>query len=163
MELPLIYRSIKEKYPDVKLAIAGKGPKEEDLRAAVPDALFLGWVDHEKLPDIYSAADMLVLPSKFDTFGCVVLEAFSCGLPVTAYNTKGPKDIIENEKSGYLVKSRADMITAIETFFGDKKHQGLFKKNALARARAYNPDAIIKKLLVDVELEEKAEYEIKYA
>ena len=153
MELPAIYRSVREKYPDVKLAIAGKGPKESDLREAVPDAVFLGWVDHKKLPAVYSAADMLLLPSKFDTFGCVVLEAMSCGLPVAAYNTKGPKDIIENGKNGYLVKTKSDMISAIYDYLGNARKRAKFKTSALARAKAFNPDTIITQLLNDVDLD----------
>jgi glycosyltransferase involved in cell wall biosynthesis len=155
MELPAIYRGIREKHPDVKLAVAGKGPKEEELKTACPDALFLGWVDHKKLPRVYSAADMLILPSKFDTFGCVVLEALSCGLPVTAYNTKGPKDIIENGKNGYLAKSKSEIITAIDGFLGNKKRKISFRKAALGRASSYNPDAIISKFLADIKLEVK--------
>ncbi len=152
MELPAIYRSVREKHPDVKLVIAGKGPKEDELKKAVPDAVFLGWVDHKKLPAVYSAADMLLLPSKFDTFGCVVLEAMSCGLPVTAYNTKGPKDIIENGKNGYLAKTRSEMTAAVDDYLGNAKKRSGYKSSALARAKAFNPDAIIGQLLGDVGL-----------
>ena len=154
MELPAIYRSVRESYPDVKLAIAGTGPKESDLRAALPDAIFLGWVDHDKLPAVYSAADMLLLPSRFDTFGCVVLEALSCGLPVTAYNTKGPKDIIEHGENGYLARNKGEMVTFIGDYLADKKRQNSFSKSALIRAKKYNPDAILAQFLNDVGLEE---------
>ncbi len=152
MELPAIYRSVREKHPDAKLVIAGNGPKEDDLKKAVPDAVFLGWVDHNKLPAVYSAADMLLLPSKFDTFGVVVLEAMSCGLPVTAYNTKGPKDIIEHGKNGYLVKTRSEMTAAVDSYLGNAKLRAGYKTSALARAKAFNPDAIIRQMLEDVGL-----------
>jgi glycosyltransferase involved in cell wall biosynthesis len=152
MELPAIYRGLREKHPDVKLVIAGKGPKEEELKKAVPDAVFLGWVDHEKLPEVYSAADMLLLPSRFDTFGVVVLEAMSCGLPVTAYNTKGPKDIIENGKNGYLVKTRPEMTSAVDAYLGNAKLRSAFKTSALARAKSFNPDDIIGQMLNDLGL-----------
>lgn len=152
MELPAIYRGLRDKHPDVKLVIAGKGPKEEDLKKAVPDAVFLGWVDHHKLPEVYSAADMLLLPSKFDTFGVVVLEAMSCGLPVTAYNTKGPKDIIENGKNGYLVRTRSEMVAAVDGYLGKSKLRAGFRTAALARAKDFNSDAIIERLLRDVGL-----------
>ncbi len=153
MELPAIYRSVREKHPDAKLVIAGKGPKEDDLKKAVPDAVFLGWVDHKKLPSVYSAADMLLLPSKFDTFGVVVLEAMSCGLPVTAYNTKGPKDIIENGKNGYLVKTRSEMIAVVDDYLSNTKLRAGFKRSAQTRAKDFNPDAIITQILNDVDLE----------
>ncbi len=152
MEIPLIYRKVKETCPDVKVAIAGMGPREEQLKEELPDGIFLGWVDHDKLPEVYSAADLLLLPSKFDTFGVVVLEALSCGLPVVAYKTKGPKDIILHGKNGYLVKTRTEMVNAIRDFLGNKRTQTSFRKGALKRATAYEADSIMSQFLKDVDL-----------
>ncbi len=152
MELPAVYRSVKESFPNTKIALAGTGPREKDLKEALPDAVFLGWVDHAELPRVYSAADMLILPSKFDTFGCVVLEALSCGLPVTAYNTKGPKDIILHGKNGYLVKTRTEMSGAIKEYLSGKRRQKSFRKAAGKRAEDYDPDVIIPRFLEDVGL-----------
>ena len=83
-ELPGIFRKARERIPGLKMIIAGTGPSEKDLKSAFPEAEFTGWVDHGKLPEIYYAADLLVFPSRFDTFSCVVLESLSCGLPVIA-------------------------------------------------------------------------------
>ncbi len=153
MELPKIYEKIRADYPSVKIAVAGKGPAEAALKEAMPEGIFLGWVDHEKLPEVYSAADMLLLPSKFDTFGCVVLEALSCGCPVTAYKTKGPRDIIEDGKCGYLVKNRTEMTAAVKDYLADRRKHSRFSKAALKRAKAYAPDTIIEKLLKDCALD----------
>lgn len=153
MELPAIYKSVRESFPDVRIAVAGTGPREEDLRAALPDAVYLGWVDHARLPEYYSASDMLILPSKFDTFGCVVLEALSCGLPVAAYNTKGPRDIIVHGKNGYLARSRTELSASIKEHLGNRRRRSAFRKSALERAGTYNPDDIISHLLADVGLE----------
>jgi glycosyltransferase involved in cell wall biosynthesis len=143
MEIPEIFRGIKEKVPDAKLVIAGTGPAENELRAALPDAIFLGWVDHDDLPGIYSSADIMILPSKFDTFSCVVLEALSCGLPVIAYNTKGPKDIILDGVNGYLVSSNTEFIHKINHLFTDKKLQLTLRENAIKRARDYDKEHIL--------------------
>ncbi len=150
MEIPPIMEKVRASYPDVKVAFAGMGPKENALKALMPDAIFLGWVDHDKLPEIYSAADMLILPSQFDTFGCVVLEALSCGLPVVAYNTKGPKDIIINGLNGFLVKTRAEMADRIAEFLSDKKLRQRFKNESLKRAKDYDPDRIIARFMQDL-------------
>lgn len=152
MELPAIYKKVKEEYPDVKIAVAGKGPAEKALKEAMPDGIYLGWVDHDKLPEIYSAADLLLLPSKFDTFGCVVLEALSCGLPVTAYKTKGPRDIIKDGKSGYLVKSRQELIQSVLDYLSNEKKQAAFRKSALERAAQYDSNVIINQFIKDVEM-----------
>lgn len=96
---------------------------------------------------------MLLLPSKFDTFGCVVLEAMSCSLPVTAYKTKGPKDIIEHGKNGFLVKTKNEMAEVIINFLEDKNAVSEFKKQAIERAKAYSADAILKQFIKDIDFE----------
>lgn len=150
MEIPIIMEKVRRMYPDAKIAFAGKGPRENDLKDAMPDAIYLGWVDHEKLPEIYSAADLLILPSRFDTFGCVVLEALSCGLPVIAYNTKGPKDIIISGLNGYLAKNRSDMAEKIIEFLGNKNLRKKFRNESLKRAKEYDPDRIISQFMQDL-------------
>lgn len=152
MEIPAIYRKVRETCPHVKVAIAGKGPAEKALKEAMPDGIFLGWVDHDKLPEIYSAADLLILPSRFDTFGCVVLEALSCGLPVAAYKTKGPRDIIRDRKNGYLVRNRQELVNAVLDYISSKKKQETFRKAALERAAQYDANLIIRQFVQDVEM-----------
>jgi glycosyltransferase involved in cell wall biosynthesis len=150
-ELAEIYAGIKAQIPKLKLVVAGTGPDEAFLKEAIPDAIFLGWVAHDKLPQIYSSADLLILPSRFDTFSLVVLEALSCGLPVIAYKTKGPKDIIKHEESGFLAVNKEDMISMSLSYFqGNEK--GKFKDEALKRSQTYSSKKIIKRLIRDVGL-----------
>ncbi len=149
-ELVDVYRSIKDKFKDIKVVIAGTGPAEAELKEALPDAVFMGWVNHEQLPEIYSSADLLLLPSKFDTFSCVVLEALSCGLPVVSYKTKGPKDIILDNETGFLVNNLKEMIDRVTFFFSDENHRAEFKEKALLRAKDYTSDRILHKLMNDV-------------
>jgi glycosyltransferase involved in cell wall biosynthesis len=147
MELPEILRGIKKIVPHIKLVIAGTGPAETELRKALPEAIFLGWVDHDDLPGIYSSADLLILPSKFDTFSCVVLEALSCGLPVIAYKTKGPKDIILDGINGYLVNNNQDFVRKMTEFFTSDTLQTTFRTNALTRAKEYDKESIINRFI----------------
>ncbi|HOV09122.1 MAG: GDP-mannose-dependent alpha-mannosyltransferase [Spirochaetes bacterium ADurb.Bin218] len=151
MDLPFIYSKVKEQIPDLEIVIAGKGPEEEKLRSLLPEAKFTGWVSHDRLPELYSAADILILPSRFDTFGNVIVEAFSCGCPVVSYNTKGPKDIIENEKSGYLVNTREKMAEVITNFFLKNKRTEM-SQSALLRSKDFTATNIIEKLLKDTGL-----------
>lgn len=151
-ELPYIYSRVKDEFPQVQLVIAGKGPEEEKLKEKIPEARFLGWVEHNSLPDIYSASDLLILPSRFDTFGNVIVEAFACGCPVVSYSTKGPKDIIENEKSGYLVNTKEKMADAVISHFKKGKNIDAMKEAASARAEDFTADSIIGKLLKDTGL-----------
>jgi glycosyltransferase involved in cell wall biosynthesis len=105
------------------------------------------------------------MPSKFDTFSCVVLESLSCGLPVIAYKTKGPKDIILDDKCGYIVSNKSEMCEKIITFFGDEKLQKSFKSAALKRSKDYDRDKIMNKFLKDVDLSDftgNVKYGIKF-
>jgi glycosyltransferase involved in cell wall biosynthesis len=112
----------------------------------------LGWVDHTRLPDIYSNADILLLPSRFDTFSCVVLEAMSCGLPVVAYKTKGPKDIIQHNKNGFLVKTKEEFAVAAAEYLNAPEHHNKMRASAIKRAGDYNAELIMNKLLTDTGL-----------
>jgi len=151
-ELPEIIRMIRSVFPEVQLVIAGTGPAEEELKKALPEAFFLGWVEREYLPSLYMASDILLLPSRFDTFSCVVLEALSCGLPVIAYNTKGPKDILEDRVNGYLVETDEEMAGRVVEFFLNPAIQALMKKAATHRAEEYLADRIMNRLLQDTGL-----------
>jgi glycosyltransferase involved in cell wall biosynthesis len=149
MELPEIYRHLKLNHPEIKIVIAGTGPAEQELKEKLPQAIYLGWVEHDHLPWIYSAADLLILPSKFDTFSCSVLEAISCGLPVIAYKTKGPKDIIQDHESGFLVNTLDEMKEKLSDYIINKEIRKRFKNSALQRALEYKKDLILNKLLND--------------
>lgn len=152
MELPAIMKMVRSVFPEIQLVIAGTGPAEEELKTLLPEALYLGWVGQEYLPALFRAADILLLPSRFDTFSCVVLEALSCGLPVVAYNTKGPKDILEDSVSGYLVESDEEMAGKVVRFFLDPGSQRKMKQAAFNRAKAYEAEKIMDRLLQDTGL-----------
>jgi glycosyltransferase involved in cell wall biosynthesis len=49
-----------------------------------------------------AAADVLVFPSRTDTFGLVMLEALACGVPVAAYPVRGARDVIRDDRVGIL-------------------------------------------------------------
>lgn len=67
---------------------------------------FTGAVSQERLPAYYSAADIFVLPSWYESFGLAALEAMSCGTPVVVSRVGGLTTFIEHGKTGYLVPWR---------------------------------------------------------
>jgi len=137
MELPVVYGKLKQSNPSARLVIAGVGPAEEKLRQQVPDAVFLGWVDREMMPILYSSAHMLVLPSRFDTFGNVILEAISCGLPVAAYRIKGPREIIEDTGCGILAETLHELAEGIAETAVNPERMEEMRTQALRRSRAF--------------------------
>jgi glycosyltransferase involved in cell wall biosynthesis len=91
---------------DVELVIAGAGPLQGDLaeaaRAGGVDVRFLGFVNQSKLPAVYAAADVVVLPSMArETWGLVVNEAMACGVPAVVSDAVGcGPDLIQPRATG---------------------------------------------------------------
>ncbi|MGH8516592.1 MAG: glycosyltransferase, partial [Panacagrimonas sp.] len=153
LELPEIVRRAKARLPDLRIVIAGAGPAEAQLRKELPDATFLGWVDRERLDRIYASLDLFVFPSKFDTFGNVVLEAFSHGMPVLAFVCKGPKDIVLDGKNGYLVDTKDEMASQIVDHFRHPERHADMRASALRRIDDYQSGPIMQRFMQDLGLE----------
>lgn len=102
-----VFRELKEKYQQLKFFLVGDGPYLEELRKLYRDLdglYFIGKINNKQLPEYYSFADLFVFPSITDTFGMSVLEAQACGLPVIVSNKGGPKNIILEDSTGYILK-----------------------------------------------------------
>jgi glycosyltransferase involved in cell wall biosynthesis len=91
--------------------VVGDGPDFEMLKAKYPEVTFTGLKKGKELAQHIAAADVFVFPSKTDTFGLVMLEAMSCGIPVAAYPVIGPVDVVENNVTGALDNDLGTAIT----------------------------------------------------
>lgn len=78
--------------PGSKLVI-GPGPLQGRLAQRYPGVHFTGYLPPKQFAQHMAAADVLVFPSRTDTFGLVMIEALACGVPVAAYPVTGPVDI----------------------------------------------------------------------
>jgi glycosyltransferase involved in cell wall biosynthesis len=96
--------------PGSKVVI-GDGPARKTLQSRHPDAHFLGYKDNGDLAQHLAGADVLVFPSRTDTFGLVMLEANASGVPVAAYPVEGPLDVVRNGVNGYLHEDLATAVT----------------------------------------------------
>ena len=63
---------------------------------------FLGWVNHDELPAYYEACDAVIMPSRWEAFGLVAIEAMKYGKPVLASNRGALPELINDNKNGYL-------------------------------------------------------------
>ncbi len=105
------FLSAHDRDPRLHLVLAGRGPEEEALRRRLGNAAtFLGWVEGAELPRVYASADLFMFASTTDTFGQVILEAQSSGLPVLAVNAGGPAELIEDGRSGCLVAAEPEAL-----------------------------------------------------
>lgn len=94
---------------DVRLTIIGSGPEADDIVRLVKEKNLLSYFRLlEKIPNqdmrfYYSQADLLVLLSRTEIFGMVILEAMACGCPVIATPTPGAVDVIEHGVNGFII------------------------------------------------------------
>jgi glycosyltransferase involved in cell wall biosynthesis len=94
---------------------------------------YLGHVNNDNfLSNIYNCADVCVVPSRVESFSLTALEAQSCGTPVVSFNVCGLKDIIINNKTGFLAKpfSYKDLEKKILLILSNKKKVKLMRRNA---------------------------------
>lgn len=80
-------------HPGSKVVV-GDGPARAELARRFPDAHFVGALSGRALAGAFAGADVLVFPSRTDTFGLVMIEALACGTPVAAYPVSGPIDVL---------------------------------------------------------------------
>lgn len=96
----------------VDLVIVGDGPEKERLRALAESVgvagrvRMLGAVEQSRLPELYSAADALVLASSREGWANVLLEAMACGTPVIASRVWGTPEVVQAPEAGELMDER---------------------------------------------------------
>jgi len=79
--------------------------KRLSRRLRIHDSVtFLGSVEQGLLPYFYSAADVCVIPSYYESFGLVALESLACGTPIVAADVGGMKSVIQEGETGYIIK-----------------------------------------------------------
>lgn len=94
---------------DCLLIIVGEGREKENLVNQVRTmglndrVRFLGWVDNSQLPDVYSAADVCVLPSLSEGLGITAVEALACEVPFIGTSVGGIPYVVDSFESGLLV------------------------------------------------------------
>jgi len=91
-----------------QLVLVGDGPERAAAEALVAElhlgerVQFLGLVDD--VSDLLPFADVLVVSSESESFGLAALEAHACGVPVVGYDSGGMREVVEDDKSGFLVR-----------------------------------------------------------
>ncbi len=80
--------------------VVGDGPSREELQRAYPDVVWRGYRFGADLSAHFASADCFVFPSRTETFGNVILEAFASGLPVASVPAPGPIDLIQEGVNG---------------------------------------------------------------
>ena len=82
--------------------MVGDGPRRADYEQRYPEVEFVGFRTGQDLAEYYQLADAFVFPSRWETFGLVMIEAMACGTPVAAYPVPGPRDVIDQGVTGIM-------------------------------------------------------------
>ena len=89
-------------YPGYQKIMVGGGPMLEEYKAQYPDVVFVGFKTGKELATYYANAEVFVFPSRWETFGIVMIEAMACGTPVAAYPCQGPEDVVDEGITGCM-------------------------------------------------------------
>jgi len=104
---------------------------------------------HDELARFYQAADVLVMPSRSETFGLVAAEAQACGLPVVASRIGGLPYVVDDAASGLLVEvgDEPGFATALDRIIGDPQLRASLREGALVKAAEFSWKATADRLL----------------
>ena len=134
---------VRRRHPSARLLVAGDGAQRESLPAlaaslGVAEAVdFLGHVDNEALPAIYTAATVFLYPTlAVESFGIAVAEAMACGVPVVASRLGGVQTSIDDGVNGALVPAGSvpALADAVDRLLADPAARA--RIGAAARAKA---------------------------
>ena len=144
------FAEIAKKNPKSKLIIVGDGAEEKELKNLV-QALeidniveFRGRMENKALAMLLRGCDCFVLPSKFETFGVVYIEAMASGLPVIATKCGGPEEFV-NESNGILID--LDDVDGLKQAM-EKIRNGMYNSKFLRDQvwKMYSANAVVEKI-----------------
>ena len=101
-----------ERLPETRFLVAGSGTHEEELRRQAEElglmehGTFLGWIGDDVLHSLYRIADVCVVPSIYEPFGLVALEAMASGCPCIVADTGGLREVVPHEEVGLRFRAR---------------------------------------------------------
>jgi D-inositol-3-phosphate glycosyltransferase len=139
----------------VRVAIIGGEPEagEEEMTAEMARlkgicrslgmgeiVTFLGKQDQESLPYYYSAAEVVVMPSHYESFGMVALEAMACGTPVVASETGGLIFLVRDGETGFHVPAgdAEALADRLQTLIQDEVLRARLGRTAAEYAKGYD-------------------------
>ena len=119
----------------LRLLVAGKGDAARFTtmarRLGIADRVVFAGVRND-LPEYYRGADMCLLPSRFDTFGLVVLEAMAAGIPVIITDRVGARDLVSDGVNGFVLpvdSPAGDLATAMGALLDDSVRRRMGEVN----------------------------------
>lgn len=146
------FSQVYKKHPELKLKIAGGGREEEELRLKISthscsDAIeYLGRVSEDQKLQLLNEAKFLVMPSRYEGWGMVAMEAASLGTTVAATNIIGLNEAVQHRQTGLLSEVNPHSFSdAILELWEDEKLRKNLEVKARDRAFSYSWSETAKK------------------
>ncbi len=119
---PEVFLELAEHFPGREFLVVGEGPLRGKLeREAPPNVRFLGY--RKDVGRVLSESALLVLPSKREGFGLVILEANSLGVPAVGRRTGGIPELIREGKNGLTFEDFGELVEAVKTLLEPKTNR----------------------------------------
>ncbi|MFY7998222.1 MAG: glycosyltransferase family 4 protein [Candidatus Kapaibacteriota bacterium] len=136
---------ISDERTDTQVVIVGIGPAENELRAMMPNAIFLGLKSGRDLSEIYASSDIFLFPSDTETFGNVTLEALASGLPCVVADAGGSSDLVRHGATGFVIRSQQhnDWKAALIMLLDDAPKRKAIANAAFEQAQHYRWESIL--------------------
>lgn len=154
------------------LVFAGEGPlkyeiEKEAKRLQIWDRVrMLGFINQTHLPEVYTCADVLVLPSEHEPFGFVLNEAMLCGCAVVASDHVGAaRDLIASNYNGFVYPcgDTAALASVLDNLLSDQRRLRAFGEAARMRIETWSPQENLTAMLqaIDVAVQKQKHYDEK--
>lgn len=114
--------------PGTRLVIVGEGPQRAALEAALPGAVFTGFLGGAELAAVVASLDLFVHPGESETFCQTIQEAMASGVPVVATGRGGPLDLVSSSRTGWLYPpgDLAQLRSYVQDLTGDDAKRAAF-------------------------------------
>lgn len=137
--------------PGYYFTIVGDGIYLDKLKQIFPQAHYMGKLTGEPLYRAFANGDIFVFPSRTDTFGNVVIQSMSSGLPVVVTDSMGPKEQVIEDKTGFITSTTEQFAQAVYRLLCNSELRRKMGKAALEYARQYSWDNVFNTLLTQYE------------
>jgi phosphatidylinositol alpha 1,6-mannosyltransferase len=131
-----------EGHKNFEIELIGQGRDSDWLRQNVPNAVLRGVLMGQELANAYADMDLFVFPSRTDTFGNVVLEALSSGVPAIVTDGGGPKHIVQHGETGFVAESDREFTEYVRCAYEGRSRLAEMSSAARAYAMTQNWDAV---------------------
>lgn len=138
---PMLFNQIAESFPNIKFIWVGTGDLEDKLTSK--NIELTGWKNREELMQIVNDADIFILPSLWEGLPISLLEAMALKKPCIVSNVIGNKDVIENEKNGFICNNLEEFKQVIQNIQDNKYDLTQISKYAFKDIQMiYNTDVM---------------------